>query len=103
VVLSSAGCVSRDITSEPDLKTWRDEILARPGGRIEPLPEVKPYEAYTYMAGKAGKTDPFQSFYQVRATEVEVEENAGLSDEMNKQLRDRNREDLSQDGWHHGE
>ena len=69
-------------------------MLSRPGGRIEPLPEVKPYEAYTYTAGQAGKTDPFESFYQVRVSEVEVDENAGLSEEMEKQLRDRNREEL---------
>lgn len=94
VVLLSAGCVSRDITSEPDLNSWRDEVLARPGGRIEPLPEIKPYEAYTYMSGKEGQTDPFESFYQVRVTEVEVDESAGLSEEMEKQLRDRNREEL---------
>ena len=85
------GCVSRDTS---DLIQWRDEMLSRPGGRIEPLPEVKPYEAYTYTAGQAGKTDPFESFYQVRVSEVEVDENAGLSEEMEKQLRDRNREEL---------
>ncbi|HLB30297.1 MAG TPA: pilus assembly protein PilP [Gammaproteobacteria bacterium] len=94
VVLLSAGCVSRGITSEPDLNSWRDEVLARPGGRIEPLPEIKPYEAYAYMSGKEGKADPFESFYQVRVTEIEVNENVGLTEEMEKQLRDRNREEL---------
>ena len=91
VILLMTGCVSRDTS---DLIQWRDEMLSRPGGRIEPLPEVKPYEAYTYTAGQAGKTDPFESFYQVRVSEVEVDENAGLSEEMEKQLRDRNREEL---------
>lgn len=27
------------------------EIRSRPGERIEPLPEIKPYEAFTYSAG----------------------------------------------------
>lgn len=27
-----------------------DEVKARPGGRIEPLPQVKPYETFTYDA-----------------------------------------------------
>jgi len=27
------------------------EIKSRPGERIEPLPEIKPYEAFTYSAG----------------------------------------------------
>lgn len=91
VTLLMTSCVSRDTS---DLIQWRDEVLSRPGGRIEPVPEIKPYEAYTYTAGQAGKTDPFESFYQVRVTEVEVDENAGLSEEMEKQLRDRNREEL---------
>jgi type IV pilus assembly protein PilP len=33
------------------------EIKARPGGRIEPLPEVKPYETFTYAA--ANMRSPF--------------------------------------------
>ena len=33
------------------------EIKARPGGRIEPLPEVKPYETFTYAA--ANLRSPF--------------------------------------------
>ena len=91
VTLLMTGCVSRDTS---DLIQWRDEMLSRPGGRIEPLPEVKPYEAYTYTAGQAEEPDPFESFYQVRVSEVDVDENAGLSEEMGKQLRDRNREEL---------
>src|SRR5678815_2915637 len=33
-----------------DLEAKVTEIKARPGGRIEPLPEVKPYETFTYAA-----------------------------------------------------
>ena len=40
-----------------ELKLKVAEIRARPGERIEPLPEIKPYEAFTYDA--AGERSPF--------------------------------------------
>ena len=33
-----------------DLNAYIDEVKARPGGRIEPLPQIKPYETFTYEA-----------------------------------------------------
>jgi type IV pilus assembly protein PilP len=33
-----------------DLLAYVDEVKARPGGRIEPLPQIKPYETFTYEA-----------------------------------------------------
>lgn len=33
-----------------DLTAYIDEVKARPGGRIEPLPQIKPYETYQYTA-----------------------------------------------------
>ena len=33
-----------------DLDQYINEIKARPGGRIEPLPEITPYESFTYVA-----------------------------------------------------
>lgn len=48
-----AGC-----TSERDeLELWIAQTKARPGGRIEELPEVKPYESYAYNA--ANMRSPF--------------------------------------------
>jgi len=41
-----AGCG----TGQSDLLQYIDEVKARPGGRIEPLPQVKPYETFTYEA-----------------------------------------------------
>jgi type IV pilus assembly protein PilP len=41
-----------------DLEKWIAETKAKPGGRIEPLPEVKPYETYTYNVGNL--RSPFQ-------------------------------------------
>jgi len=46
--LGLAGC-SR---SADDLMTYIDEVKARPGGRIQPLPQVKPYETYSYQAAR---------------------------------------------------
>jgi type IV pilus assembly protein PilP len=42
-----------------DLEQYIDQIKARPGGRIEPLPEVTPYEVFTYVADAQGLRSPF--------------------------------------------
>ncbi len=60
LLVSVSGCVSTDIS---DIILWVDEVLARPGGRIKPLPEIKPYEAYAYKSAAAKMRDPFQSYY----------------------------------------
>ena len=88
------GCVSKDIS---DLDQWTQEVLGRPGGRIEPLPEIKPYEAYAYMSAKENGRDPFEAFYQKRQKEeVLKEENIGLTKEMEAEIKNRNREELEQ-------
>jgi type IV pilus assembly protein PilP len=33
-----------------DLMAYVDEVKARPGGRIEPLPQIKPYQTFAYEA-----------------------------------------------------
>lgn len=61
------GCGS----GQSDLEEYIDKVKARPGGRIEPLPQVKPYETFAYEAdslrspftpdrpaGRAGATGP---------------------------------------------
>jgi type IV pilus assembly protein PilP len=35
---------------QSDLEEYIDKVKARPGGRIEPLPQVKPYETFAYEA-----------------------------------------------------
>jgi len=40
-----------------DLQRFTTEVRARPGGNIEPVPEFKEYEAFTYTA--AGFRSPF--------------------------------------------
>ena len=86
-----AGCVSSDMS---DLRSQVEDILARPGGRIEPLPEIKPYEAYAYQSGQAEGRDPFQLFYQKADTEIADAKDTGLTAEMEKEIKHRNREEL---------
>ena len=42
-----------------DLDQYINEVKARPGGRIEPLPEITPYEVFTYTADAEGMRSPF--------------------------------------------
>jgi type IV pilus assembly protein PilP len=42
-----------------ELDQYINEIKARPGGRIEPLPEITPYEVFTYIADAQGLRSPF--------------------------------------------
>ena len=46
-VLALSGCSN----GMDQLKQQVAEIKARPGEAIDPLPEIKPYEAFTYAAG----------------------------------------------------
>lgn len=42
-----------------DLDQYVNDIKARPGGRIEPLPEITPYEVFAYVADVEGIRSPF--------------------------------------------
>jgi type IV pilus assembly protein PilP len=42
-----AGCSGRDA----DLQGFIDATRKEPGGRVEPLPEIKPYDSYVYSSG----------------------------------------------------
>jgi type IV pilus assembly protein PilP len=42
-----------------DLDRYINETKAKPGGRIEPLPEIMPYEVFTYIADAQGMRSPF--------------------------------------------
>jgi type IV pilus assembly protein PilP len=52
--LVAAGCSG----GQSDLQKWIADTKKKPGGRIQGLPEVKPYETYVYSAGKL--RSPFQ-------------------------------------------
>ena len=92
---SLTACVSRDIS---DLESQVNEIMARPGGRIEPLPEIKPYEAYAYESGSANSRNPFKLFYVISKPEITDDAivDDGLTEEMEREIRNRNREELEQ-------
>lgn len=49
-----AGC---DSGTPNDLHRYVDEMQARPEGNIEPLPDIEPYESFTYAS--ANLKDPF--------------------------------------------
>jgi type IV pilus assembly protein PilP len=54
-----AACVTAGCSGgQADLKQWIAETKKRPGGRIQPIPEVKPYETFVYSANTL--RSPFQ-------------------------------------------
>jgi len=52
--LLAAGCSG----GQSDLEKWIADTKKKPGGRIQALPEVKPYETYVYSASRL--RSPFQ-------------------------------------------
>jgi type IV pilus assembly protein PilP len=92
-LLNMGGCVSTDTS---DLDQYTAEILARPGGRIEPLPEIKPYEAYAYQSGDQDARDPFELFYQKNEENLVDDQDSGLTKEMEDEIKNRNKEELEQ-------
>jgi len=94
-ILGVAGCVSSDMS---DLEKQVSKIMSKPGGRLEPLPEIKPYEAYVYESGKLGARNPFKRFYVVeQSLAIEKSEGPvddGLTEEMRNEIQNRNREEL---------
>ena len=95
VSTSLSGCVSKDIS---DLEVQVSEIMSRPGGRIEPLPEIKQYEAYSYLSGREALRNPFKLFFVIDKVDITEESivNDGLTEEMEREIRNRNREELEQ-------
>ena len=54
----SAVALSGCSGGQSDLQKWIDATKKKPGGRIQPLPEVKPYESYVYADNNL--RSPFQ-------------------------------------------
>jgi Tfp pilus assembly protein PilP len=86
-----SGCVSSDMS---DLEKDVEKILARSPEPTEPLPEIKPYEAYAYKSGKEGARDPFVLFYQKTEEQLAEGKSTGLTEEMENEIKNRNREEL---------
>jgi len=54
-----------------DLQAYVAEVNARPKGRIEPLPEFKPYESFNYSA--AGLRGPFTAPVEIKLVKYQQE------------------------------
>ncbi len=64
-LVALSGCIKVDDTT--DLKRFVQETDAKPAGRIEPLPEFKPYESFLYRA--TSLRGPFQPLIRIEPTE----------------------------------
>ena len=53
--LMIAGCSGDNLS---DLRSFVQAEKAKPGGRVAPIPEVKPFESFTYKVN--GRKSPFQ-------------------------------------------
>ena len=53
-MLGLTGCSDAD-----DLDAYINQVKAKPGGRIDPLPDITPYEVFTYNADIEGMRSPF--------------------------------------------
>ena len=60
VVMLAMSALSACGGDMDELDAYINEIKAKPGGRIEPLPEITPYETFTYTADAEGLRSPFQ-------------------------------------------
>lgn len=60
---------------DQDLRQWVGEVKARPATGIEPLPEIRPYEAFIYSAEHL--RSPFQSARPEAIGELGSLENCG--------------------------
>jgi len=84
LVLALGGC-SGDMD---DLDEYVNTVKARPGGRIDPLPEITPYEVFTYQADIDGLRSPFVPDSPQAAT--------GMASNGTRPDRERSREFLEQ-------
>ncbi|MDR9436499.1 MAG: pilus assembly protein PilP [Thiohalophilus sp.] len=64
-----------------DLQQYVKQVKEQKKGRIEPLPEVKPYETFTYVPGDL--RDPFAPFIQQQAVQ-ETPVNSDLRPDTNR-------------------
>ncbi len=93
VTLILSGCVNTDMS---DLDIYTQEVLARKSGRIEPLPEIKPYERYLYQSADNNLRDPFEPFYEEKKEEIKEKVTDAKQQKYIEEIRNRNREELEQ-------
>jgi type IV pilus assembly protein PilP len=88
-----SACVNRD---KSDLQKYVTKILARPGGQIEQLPPIKPYERYLYQSAEANARDPFKTFLESAPTEEIAKVGQGSAEQQRfaDEIAAHNREEL---------
>lgn len=83
--LALTGCGGGSMN---DLNSYVQEVLARKGGKIEPIPPLEPYVVYTYQSSE--KTNPFESFLRDEPEpDLTVAGEGGIAPDLN-----RNKEEL---------
>ncbi len=66
-----------------DLEAWVEEVKSRPQEGIEPLPEIMPYKAHTYVKGS--KRDPFDtSIFRPQVASVAKKAISAISPDPNR-------------------
>ena len=65
-----------------DLDQYMEEVKARPKGKIEPLPEFKAYQAFSYSA--ASRRSPFEAPQEVKQETREVVEVSNVQPDLNR-------------------
>ena len=91
-LLVLAGCESRDLS---DLEQYSEEIRARKGGRVPPLPVLRPYERYTYQSADNGARDPFSGGPEREQTREPTDQVADQQQqELNSEIATHKREEL---------
>lgn len=83
------GCASSEMS---DLQGYVAQVNARPGGQIEPLPEVKPYERYLYQS--VGMRDPFSALFEVPEEALARDVDDAKQHALMQEIQNRNREEL---------
>jgi len=60
IIIALAGLIVAGCSGDQmgDLRNFVEAERAKPGGRVEPIPEVKPFESFTYKAN--GRKSPFE-------------------------------------------
>lgn len=74
-----AGCSGGE---HNDLQRYIDEVKARQGGRVPPLPDVKPYDTFSYSAYNL--RDPFSAFVNTDQEPQQQVSGPGLRPDFNR-------------------
>jgi type IV pilus assembly protein PilP len=57
LALTATACLSACSSADDELSRFIQDTKREPGGRVEPLPEVRPYQSFVYSA--ADRRSPF--------------------------------------------